>query len=124
MGFWTNKYHRTGFDDAEDLAYEPEGGRVKMWLVGVAAASVPIAYGIYCFNTEQAVLVGQNSSMELNGPAAKALAIAIMAVGGFMHFHWFWGLNRKLLPFSPLGKLFSAIIFIISMGYMAFKILD
>ena len=94
-----------------------------MWLMGVAAASVPIAYGTYCFHRGQALLVGQNTSMELNGPAAKSLAIAIMAIGGFMHFHWFWGLNRKLLPLSPLGKLFSAIIFIISIGYMACKIL-
>jgi hypothetical protein len=123
MGFRTNKFHHTAFDAAEDLAYEPEGGRVKMWLMGVVAASVPIAYGIYCFHTGQATLVGQNSSMELNGPSAKALAIAIIAISGFMHFHWFWGLNRKLLPLSPLGKLFSAIIFIISIGYMACKIL-
>ena len=124
MGFWTNKYHRTGFDDAEDLAYEPEGGRVKMWLMGVAAASAPIVYGIYCLHTCHATLIGKNSSnMELNGSAAKGLAIAIIAIGAFIHFHWFWGLNKKLLPFSPLGKLFSAIVFLISIGYTTCKIL-
>jgi hypothetical protein len=90
MSFWTNREHRTGFDDAHDLAYTPSGGRIKMWLAGVGCALVPIIYGSKCLWTGSAKLFGQRAnSLELTGPGATALAIAYLAVGFFIHFHFF-----------------------------------
>ena len=63
MGFWTNKEHRTGFDDAEDLAYAPSGGRIKMWLLGVGLALIPFGYGVHCLSTRHVIILGQNSSI-------------------------------------------------------------
>jgi hypothetical protein len=83
MGFWTNKNHRTGFDDAEDLAYPPSGGPVKMCLLGIGVALIPFIYGAHCLLSGRALLFGQNGNMKVTGAAATALAIAYMAVGVF-----------------------------------------
>jgi hypothetical protein len=123
MGFWTNKDHRSGFDDAEDLAYPPSGGRVKMWVLGIGLAVIPICYGIYCLLTRHAVLFGsREADLDLNGSAAVALAIAYIAVGIFIHAHWFWGLYPKCEPLSYLLKLVAAPLFLASLGYTMYKI--
>lgn len=125
MGFWTNKDHRTALDDAEQLGYEPEGGRLKMWLLGMGLATVPIAYGIHGLCVGQMTLIGKHRAhLELHGAAANALAIAVIAAGVFIHFHWFWGIHKKLFPFSPIGKFLSVAVFIGSFGYMIWKIIS
>jgi hypothetical protein len=122
MGFWTNKEHRTAFDDAEDLAYPPSGGRAKMWLLGIALALIPIGYGIYCLRTGRALMFGQNADLDVTGPGAVALAIAYMAVGIFIHAHWFWGLHPKGESMSYLLKFLAVLLFLGSFGYAIYKI--
>ncbi|MEI7729285.1 MAG: hypothetical protein WCO56_06920 [Verrucomicrobiota bacterium] len=124
MGFWTNKVHRTAFDDAEDLAYAPSGGRLAMWLLGVGFALLPFGYGVWCLFTGHACFFGRgSSSLDLEGPAAVALAIAYLAVGVFIHAHWFWGLHPKLEPMSCLLKLLSVLVFIGCFGYTMYRII-
>ena len=124
MGFWTNKEHRTALDDAEDLAYSPSGGRGKMWCLGVVLALVPLGYGVRCLFTGHARFFGRRGShLDLDGPAAMSLAIAYIAVGVFIHAHWFWGLHPKLEPLSPILKVLAVLVFLGSFGYTMFKIL-
>jgi hypothetical protein len=123
MGFWTNKEHRTAFDDAEDLAYPPTGGRGKMLFLGIILALVPAGYGIYCLRTGHALMFGQNADLDVTGSAAVALAIAYMAVGIFIHAHWFWGLRPKGESLSYLLKIFAVLLFLGSFGYAIYKIL-
>lgn len=123
MGFWTNKEHRTGFDDAEDLAYSPSGGMLKMWLAGVGLALIPIGYGIRCLVTGQATLWGRNGSqLDVTGSTATALAIAYIGVGVFMHAHWFWGLQPKFEIVSYILKIVSVLVFIGCLGYVFYRI--
>jgi hypothetical protein len=122
MGFWTNKEHRTGFDDAEDLAYSPSGGHAKMWGLGVGLAFVPIGYGIRCLFTGHATLIGQNGDLDVTSSTAVALAIAYIAVGIFMHAHWFWGLQPKLEIVSYVLKFLAALVFLGSLGYVFYGI--
>ena len=123
MGLWTNKEHRTAFDDANDLAYAPSGGRVKAWLVGVGLALFPIVYGVKCLSAGQARFFGRSGShLDLDGSAATALSIAYIAVGIFMHAHWFWGLNARLEPWSYLLKVVAALGFIGGFGYAVYEI--
>lgn len=123
MGFWTNKDHRTAFDDAEDLAYPPTGGRVKMWLLGVGFALIPVWYGVYCLLTGHARLFGDNASpLELNGSAATALAVSYIAVGGFIHAHWFWGLQPRFERLSYMLKVVTVLVFLGSFGYTIYRI--
>lgn len=123
MGFWTNKEHRTAFDDAEDLGYPPSGGPVKMWLLGVGLALVPAGYGIHCFLEGHACLFGDNNSnLDLFGSAARAMSIAYMSVGAFIHAHWFWGLQPRFGLVSYLLKLLAVTVFLGSLGYTVYKV--
>ena len=124
MGFWTNKDHRTAFDDAEDLAYPPTGGRIKMWLLGVGFALIPLGYGVHCLFTGHALFFGQDDSpLELVGSAADALALAYIAIGVFIHAHWFWGLHQRLERWSYLLKLATVLVFLGSFGYTMYRII-
>jgi hypothetical protein len=122
MGFWTNKVHRTAFDDAEDLAYPPTGGRVKMWFLGIGMALVPVGYGIYCLRAGHALMFGQSLDLDVTGPTAVAVAIAYIAVGIFIHAHWFWGLQPKYEPVSYVLKFLAALLFLGSFGYAMYKV--
>jgi hypothetical protein len=122
MGFWTNKEHRTAFDDAEDLAYPPSGGPVKMWLLGVGLALAPAGYGLSCLLAGHAILPGQYENLDLYGPAAQALAVACIALGLFIHAHWFWGLLPTFETVSQVLKLLAVVVFLGSLGYMMYRI--
>src|SRR5580765_8204011 len=120
MGFWTHKVDYGVFDVAEDLAYAPSGGRVKMWLSGVGLALIPLGYGVRCLFTGHARFFGRGAHLNLGGSAAHALAIAYIAVGVFMHAHWFWGLHPRLEPSSYLLKGLALLVFLGSFGYTMF----
>ena len=124
MGFWTNKEHRTALDDAEDLAYAPSGGCVKMWLLGVGLALIPTGYGIRCLQSGHATFFGsRGSQLDLDGSAAMSLAISYIAIGVFIHAHWFWGLQPKLEPLSGILKLLAVLTFLAGFGYTIYRII-
>jgi len=123
MGIWTNKEHHTAFDDAEDLAGTPSGGCIKMWLLGAGLALIPLGYGVRCLFTGHACFFGSRAHLDIVGPAAVALAIAYIAIGVFIHAHYFLGLHPKLLPFSNILKTLAALAFIGSFFYTLFKIM-
>lgn len=96
-----------------------------MWLLGVGLALIPIGYGLHCLNSGHARLIGSRGSfLDLSGPAAQGMAIAYIAVGVFLHAHWFWGLHLRLEPWSPILKIFSAVAFPGGLGFTAFKVLS
>ena len=124
MGFWTNKVHRTSFDDAEDLAYAPSGGRLKMWLLGVGLALIPFCYGVRCLLTGHARFFGRRGThLDLDGSAAVALAIAYISIGVFIHAHWFWGLLTRFELVSYLLKLAAVLVFLVSFGYAIYRVM-
>lgn len=123
MSFWTRNPYEFDAKVADNLSHSPSGGRVKMWLLGVGLALIPLGYGVHCLITGQARFFGRRGShLDLDGTAAISLAIAYIAVGLFMHAHWFWGLHPRLFRFSSLLKGFALLVFIGSFGYTMFRI--
>ena len=122
MGFWTNKQHRSAFDDAEDLAYPPSGGRIKLWLLGVGLATIPIGYGVCCLKIGHAMLFGENSNLNVTGSGAFALGLSYIAIGLFMHAHWFWGLQPKFESVSCILKFLAVLLFLGSFGYAIYRV--
>jgi hypothetical protein len=51
------------------------------------------------------------------------MAIAYIAVGVFIHAHWFWGLHPKLEALSPILKMLAVLVFLGGLGYTSYKIL-
>ena len=119
---WTRKTHRTVFDDAEDLAYGPSGGRAKQWIAGVILALLPIIYGIHCIQQGHTTLFGSGDIDEkLSGVAGTSLAVAYIAVGAFIHFHYFWGLSERLYRFSQPLKVISLLVFLPAFFYALYR---
>jgi hypothetical protein len=105
MSFWTRNPYEHDAQVAEDLSYSPSGGRLKMWLLGFFLALIPLGYGVHCLMTGHARFFGRlGSHLDLDGTAATSLAIAYIAVGLFMHAHWFWGLHLRLFRFSQISE--------------------
>jgi hypothetical protein len=124
MSIWTNHPCRADADGADSLAYGPSGGPLKRWLAGVGVALLPIVYGIHCLWTGHAVLPGRHRvSLETSGSTATALAIAYLALGAFIHFHYFWGLHRRLYGWSELLKVLAVLALLGSLGYAAYHIM-
>jgi len=124
MSFWTRNPYETDAKVAESLSDSPSGGRLKMWLLGVGLALIPICYGIRCLQTGHATFFGRRgASLDLAGSSAAAMAIAYIAVGVFIHAHWFWGLHPKLEVLSPILKGLAVLVFLGGLGYTAYKIL-
>ena len=124
MSFWTRNPHKTDAEIAESLSHSPSGGRLKLWLLGVGLALIPIWYGIRCLQSGHATFFGSRGShLDLTGSSAIAMAIAYIAVGVFVHAHWFWGLHPKLERFSPVLKVWAMLVFLGAFGYTVYRII-
>ena len=124
MSFWTTSPNKSTLDGIESLSSSPSGGRVKMWLLGVGLALIPISYVVHCLRTGHARFWGRgHSHVDLYGSGAVALAVAYIAVGVFIHAHWFWGLHPRLVGLSPLLKVLAALVFLGGFGYACFRII-
>ena len=51
------------------------------------------------------------------------MAIAYIAVGVFVHVHWFWGLHPRLYVFCPVLKFVTVLVFLGSFGFAIYRIL-
>ena len=123
MSLWTGNSHEPDAMIADSLAHSPSGSRIKMWLIGFCLALVQIVYGVRCLFTGHARLFGRNGShLDLVGSSAISLAIAYVALGFFIHAHWFWGLHPRLCNLSPVLKTFALLVLIGSLGYTMFRI--
>jgi hypothetical protein len=108
---WVRKERRSLLDDVEDLAYTPSGGRGKQWLAGAVLAAVPVIYGIHSIQRGYATLWGsRGTTAKLTGEAGVWMAVAYIALGAFLHFHFFWGLSERLWRFSQALKTISMLV--------------
>lgn len=112
VGIWTNKDRPTLLDDAEDFSLGASGGRWKQWLAGGLLAALPIIFGLLSLKVGYTTLFGRGTSADLRGAAGQALAIAYIAGGLFLHFHYLWGLSERLRRFSQAGKVLSMLVLV------------
>jgi hypothetical protein len=109
---WTRPLYGSWAGAADSLAHEPSGGRVKKWLLGGGLAALPIIYGVRCLETGHTTLVGRGGDLSFTGDTGFWLAVAYIAIGAFIHFHYFWGLSPRLWPLSQAGKVLSLVVFL------------
>ncbi|RBP44306.1 hypothetical protein DES53_104125 [Roseimicrobium gellanilyticum] len=120
MSLWTNKDRRTHQDDADAFAYDPNGGGLKQWLVGAVLPFFMVLYGITCLSSDQTDIFGPDGRTVAYGTAATGLVVAFIALGCFLHFHFFWRLNERLEPYAARLKSVSLLVFL---GGFLFSIL-
>ena len=104
-------------DSIEDLAHPPLGGRVSRWFGGVLIPACILLYGLVCIRRGSTSMLGRGASLELHHEPAFWMAVAYIAIGGFLHFHFFWGSSERLLRFSHPLKVLSLLVFVSSFVY-------
>lgn len=105
----------------------PEGGRAEQWVGGVVAAVLPIIVGIgtiargvavFPFGVGGRNLFGSHHPhATLNGSSATAIGIVYICLGLLLHFHFFWGISRKLDRYATIAKTATLIVLIPSLIY-------
>lgn len=108
-------------EDAAAFASPPHGGPLTRWIVGGLVAGVPMIYGVACLWRGHTTLFGRGSGANLTGESGLWLAIAYIALGAFLHFHYWWGLSPRLRRFSYAGKLVSLLVFVPSFFYAVYR---
>lgn len=115
-----NLYEPAANNTVEDLANTPSGGSVKQWLAGMALPVLIIAVSAMCMKVGRTPIFGTRGSVEsveLVGRAGFWLAVSYMALGAFLHFHFFWGLSERLWRFCEWLKVLSLLVFVPSFGF-------
>jgi len=119
MKWFENPYRHTA-DEAEDLAYPPSGGWVKMVLLGIIVP-VGIGYaGVQAWMTEEAVWFGRRGvDLVVRGRTARALGVVYGSVGLFCHFRWLWGLIPVYRVFE-IGTMASLLGILGGIGFAVY----
>lgn len=86
------------------------GGPATMWLGGVGMALLPLAYGLSCLVTRRGSLGTILWHNPVEGGGAIALGLGWIAMGAFLHFHFFFGLHPGLGAHSRAGKRVALIV--------------
>ncbi|TWT56404.1 hypothetical protein CA85_42170 [Allorhodopirellula solitaria] len=112
------RHNETLLDIADWMTDPPTGGPIQMWSVGGILASVVTLYGLSCCLTQRATTLnmtmrgfpslGRGLWLDITGIHAITFGLVITCVGLFIHFQWFWGNHKRLLPFHEFGKYTAA----------------
>jgi hypothetical protein len=109
---WSENPNRHTASDAEDLAYPPSGGRVKLVILGIILPLGVVYFGVQAWWSEEAIWFGnRGSDLVVRGATAKSLGVAYTSVGLFCHFRWFWGL-------LPVYRVFEVGTVLSLMGFL------
>lgn len=122
MSLWTNKDRPSLAEDADDFANTPQGGAGSIWFGGVAVPAALVIYAVVCLVSDEVNLPSWRwggGTLLVRGPAATSISVAWLALGLFLHFHYYWGLHAKLHRHSQLLKSLSLIVFIPCLLYGA-----
>ena len=57
----------------------------------------------------------------MKGDAGFWLAASYIAIGAFMHFHYFWGLSERLWRFSQFAKVSALLVFLPCFLYALYR---
>lgn len=91
----------------------PSGGRVWHFALG---AVLPIAitwFALNCIARVSTPFPHRRGIEHLSGVSAISLAVAYLALGAFLHFHFLWGSIRRLSVYSQLGRSLSFVVFVV-----------
>ncbi|MEC5129220.1 hypothetical protein VSU19_20840 [Verrucomicrobiales bacterium BCK34] len=101
---------------ANNFAFAPSGGSVKLVVLGFALPSVIFYFAIKGWITQEALWIGRDNDQEVSGVSAQAISVAYFGVGLVCHIRWFWG----LLGFGRIfevGTILSVILILAGLAY-------
>lgn len=103
---------------SEWLREPPSGGSFQKWFAGAGLAGLTTCFGLWIIVSRQPWFL-ELSSGRAGSAVSETEAIAggcvALSVGLFIHFQWFWGNHETLAHYYGLGKLITAIGFVVSL---------
>ena len=120
MLHWNKNPNRHFVTQVDTLSDCPNGGKVKLSILGILLPCYIIYHAVIAWVNELATWYGRNSDMEVIGNTARSLAVAYASVAIFCHVRWFWGvlgryrvweLGTILSLLGFLGGLVMAVVF-------------
>ena len=101
---------RGAVDVADALSNDAQGGLISRWINGVLFAVIPTVIGAMCIAYQHAYFLSRRGGMaEYFEKDAIALGVAWIAVGLFMHGHYFWSASRRFYFLSEIFKPLSLL---------------
>ena len=97
--------------DAEDIAYPPTGGKLKLIFLGIIIPGFIAYYGVNAWLIEEAYWPGRPGGVTVHGESARAIAVLYLSVASFVHSRWFWGLIQADRVFQ-ISMVSSLLIFL------------
>ena len=116
---WRTPHNPTPYDD--DFEDQPAQSWFHQWILGASLPACFLSYGLRTILTGHATYA-HNASMDLRGIDAVAYGVSMLAIGLFLHFHYFWGNVYSQAWWAVLGKIVSAAAFIASMGTLIIRV--
>lgn len=120
MLWWGRSSNPSAYDD--DWEDQPGQGPVYQWGLGVVVPLALIVCGAFGIITRQIGFGGRGVAMTLHNANAIAFGVAWVAAGAFLHCHYFWGNIYDQAWGAVIGKIVSAIVFIVGMGYVLVRV--
>ena len=105
-----------------DLGGDPPQGPLPKWGGGLVAPLVCVVYALITLVRGEAYL-GRHREIALRGTDVVAAAIPVFCLAFLLHAHFFWGNTERLEPYSGLGKTLEAIAFVLSLVFLAIRVL-
>ena len=105
----------------------PPDALQKQLVKGLGLAAVPIIYGVVCLVRGSTWLYLYNRGhhddlIEFRGEEGVWLAVAFIALGVAVHFHYFWGYGRGFERFSAFGRTLALVVCVVSFAYAVYLI--
>ena len=113
----------TGRAPSFDPDTAPNVGPVARWIYGVALPGFLVALGVYCLIVGRAWFIGRGGKLTVTGSAATGMAVAYIAVGGFINFYVFWATDQRWWRIARAGKIVSLCALIGGLGFAIVKVL-
>lgn len=114
-------FPRRGYGAAADgLASDASDDPYSRWGGGVVTAILPVICGAMVIFSQHAYFLGGRpiKIVDYHGKEAIALGVACIAVGLFMHAHYFWSASQRYYFVSEILKPLSLLTIAGSMGYV------
>lgn len=126
MKFWIASENRSPGNLVRELGNPPKAGLGEMWLGGVLLAALLVIVGAGILLKGSATLRSSlaRGEVPLTGTAAIAFAVAFIAAGAFLHFHFFWGMSRSRQALSRGGKIVSLLTITTCFGYIVWRVVN
>jgi hypothetical protein len=115
----TSRVELTQWEESE----RPITGRFFVVVGGILVPLVILLWGLSCVVRQEALLMGPRGGTMLYGIDAIAMGVALIALGGVIHFQCFWDGLYDSTCASARGKLTCLLLMGLCSYFLCFRML-